>query len=469
MPGKKPIIQDVAIIGDATFGNPIGEAPRRGEPIPISLMMPSERADMVSRLESSIHQLMDDADKVYQTNCYKPGTNEVNPDYITRLSTNEFFFYTKEPLTLEEFEKIQNKIADKAKTLSSGVSLIFGSFAVKTEDNKVMNVTPHITCGKAPDFHFIVKNHTSPIDVRYKIPSDSTNTTETLAALDKSTSTLLPMPKIMIDGTFKELSFNNLVTCKTLGGTEFLAAIDICLDHARGVARINYEELKKRNPAIKSLPIFHVVVSNCICINPANCLGSDIMHVDPEFSPTQCKKGALQQQTSSNQIFKFGKDLFSTYVLDVVRFNLKNNYAYIQDSPLNGRSHGVYEASINNIKLKNTASVVPSETMTAAKNTDVIAFQEFKIKYEQYKGDYLKTKILEDFKKQIEKTSSTEELVALKKTLTGSYAYDVLKKGQGWFTQVTGIKTSSLIALDDMFKQQEKYLKDEQDDKILKK
>ena len=467
MPGKKPIIQDVAIIGDARFGNPIGEAPRRGDPIPNYPMMPSERADMISRLESSIHQLMDDAKKVYQTNCYKPGTDEVNPDYITRLSTNEFFFYTKEPLTLEEFEKLQNKIADKAKTLPSGVSFIFGSFAVKTEDNKVMNVTPHITCGKAPDFHFIVKNYTSPIDVRYKTPVDST---DTLAVLDKKTSTLLLMPKIMIDGTFKELTFNNLVPCKTLGGTEFLTAIDICLDHDRGVARMNYEELKKRNPAIESQPTFHVVVSNCIDIKKENCLGSDIMHVDPVYSPTQCKKGALQQQTSSNQIFKFGKDLFSTYVLDSLQFNLnlKNNYTYMQGSPLNGRSHGVYEASIDNIKCKNTASVVPSVTMTPAGDTDV--FDKFKKKYKDDKGDYLKTKILEDFKQQIKKTSSTEALVALKKTLTSSYEYEVLKKGQGWFTQVTGIKTSSLIALDDMFKQQEKYLKDKQDDnKTLKK
>ena len=47
MPGKKPVIQDIAVIADATKGNPIGEAPRRGDAIPISLMMHSERADMV--------------------------------------------------------------------------------------------------------------------------------------------------------------------------------------------------------------------------------------------------------------------------------------------------------------------------------------------------------------------------------------------------------------------------------------
>jgi hypothetical protein len=109
MPKGRPVIQDIAVIAAPTGGNPIGEALRKGDPKPSSPMIHSEREDMVGRLEHSILELMDNADKTYQANCYKPGTTELEPDYITRLSTNEFFFYTQEPLTLSEFEKIQNR------------------------------------------------------------------------------------------------------------------------------------------------------------------------------------------------------------------------------------------------------------------------------------------------------------------------------------------------------------------------
>ena len=90
----------------------------------------SAEAPTIQRLEEGISQLMDEAQKMYQDNCYKPGTAEIDDGYIARLSTNEFFFYTKEPLTLKEFEELQNKIAEKAKKLSPGVQLILASFGV---------------------------------------------------------------------------------------------------------------------------------------------------------------------------------------------------------------------------------------------------------------------------------------------------------------------------------------------------
>ena len=166
---RKPIIHETVVIAKIRNGNPVGEALRENDPIPSSPMILLEREEMITRLNSSISELMDDAEKTYQANCYYPGTTDFHPDFMTRLSTNEFFFYTKEPLTLKEFEELQNEIAAKAETLSPGVQLILGSFAVKTDDDKVMNVTPHITCGSPPYFQFIVKNYTSPIDVRYKI------------------------------------------------------------------------------------------------------------------------------------------------------------------------------------------------------------------------------------------------------------------------------------------------------------
>ena len=38
------------------------------------------------------------------------------------------------------------------------------------------------------------------------------------------------MPQIMVNGIVKELTFNNIVPCKTPGGTPFLTAVDICIE-----------------------------------------------------------------------------------------------------------------------------------------------------------------------------------------------------------------------------------------------
>jgi hypothetical protein len=405
---------------------------------------------MVIRLEESISKLMDDAKTTYQANRYKPGTTEVNPDYIARLSTNEFFFYTKEPLTLKEFEELQNGIAEKAKTLPSGVQLILGSFAVKTDNNKVMNVTPHVTCGQPPDFHFIVKSHTSSIDVRYKEP-DVDGDTNTLAVLDKRTAPIsLPMPKIMIDGTSRDLTFNNVIPCKTPGGTPFLTTVDICLDHTQGVAKGNYKALVKDQSDILNQPVSHVIVSNCVRISKKQCLGSAVMHVDPKYSP-QVYKTSLQHRDNSQRKLTFGNDEFKIYdkVHSIVIKQVMNNYAYKTLESSAGRDHSSYTVSLSTTKFQQMES---SED-----------FKNFKDTYQDYKGDHLKTKILETLQNKIQQTSSKEELDKLKKELKASPEYDVLKTGQSWFTQKTGVKTSSVRALDNMIKQKEKYLEENAD------
>ncbi len=439
---KRPIIQDNAVIAKRTKGNPIGEALRKEDTVPVSPMAAHEREEMLSRLEKSISTLMDDAERTYQKNCHKPGTTDVDPDYITRLSTNEFFFYTKEPLTLNEFEKIQNKITTKAQALSPGVQLILGSFAVKTDAGKVMNVTPHITCGKQPDFQFIVKKNTSSIDVRYKMP-DGRGDTNTLRTFDKKTYNP-HMPEIIINETTKKFSFNNIISCKTPGGTPFVTAVDICLDHAYGVAKKNYKAFAKNNPDILKQPISHVVVSNCITVNKTQCLGAAIMHVDPRHSPKKCKKNIRQQKGTSRK-FEFGNDFFKIFEVapEKVHYRIDHNYAHKISDHSAGRDHKSYMASLSKINFQNH-------------NTS--EFKEFKQKYQEYEGDYLKTQILEDMKDQINETTSKKELDKLKEKLKTSYEYTVLKIGQGWFTQKADIKTSSIKALENMFKQQETYL-----------
>lgn len=324
-----PVIQDKAVVAISAFNPPIGEASGTDDTVLTQPMADNERQIMIKRLEQSIATLMVEAMKTYQAKCHKRGTKEVDPDYITRLSTNEFFFYTKEPLELKEFETLQNNLAQKAKVLPPGIQLILSSFAVKTEDNKVMNVTPHLTSGQPPAFNFIVKNYTSSIDVRYKIADDQGSST-TLDVLDiVKHNPSLPMPAILVDGVVREFTFNNIIPCKTPGGTPFLTAVDVCLDHAEGVARSNIETLAEINPAIREQPISHLIVSNWIALSPQNCIGTSVMHVDPVCSPQQCKEG-VKQKTGFVRSLEFGSDPYIIY--DVKRQPILANNLALNES-----------------------------------------------------------------------------------------------------------------------------------------
>ncbi|HAT8180273.1 TPA: hypothetical protein JA361_12645, partial [Legionella pneumophila] len=325
---KRPIIQDISVISDLTPSSQ-GEAFNPGAPASQNPMTPIERHDMLVRLEKSISDLMIDSEKTYQNNCYKPGTTEVDLDYICRLSTNEFFFFTREPLTLKEFEALQNKLVDEAKKRPSGLQLILGSFAVKTESGKVMNVVPHITCGQLPNFNFIVKSYTSPVDFRYQIP-DGKGNTSLLEALDV-TNPDNPMPSITVNGATVDLSFNNIVTCKTPGEASFLTAVDICLDHAKGVAKQNFEALSARHPETSKKPISHVVVSNWVDLISTQCLGSFVMHADPCCSPKRCKAGIAQKAVFRGKL-AFGNNYFTRYELEKSAILTKEDELKIQEN-----------------------------------------------------------------------------------------------------------------------------------------
>lgn len=443
MIGIPPIIHDRAIIAEPENDyRPVGEAAGAAY-FQQNPMLLQEHQDMLARLNHTILNLMEEAKATHEADNQKYH----DPDRITRLSTNEFFFYTKAPLTIKEFEQIQNKIAEKAKTISSGVQLILGSFAVKTDAGEVMNVVPHIVCGNPPHVHLIVKNHTSSIDVRYK-ESDGFGNLDTLPVLDSETyNPSLSMPQIIIDGKSIHFTFNNIVPCKTTGGSPFLTVVDICLDHHYGLGKKNYNALLEKKPQLSTQPVSHVIVSNWIALSKKNCIGTAVMHVDPRFSPLACKQKITQHRSASSKK-EFGDNLVNTFDVEaeILGYHINNNYAYKAEKPWGNRNWGAREAHYDRTRYQKPVS--SSE------------FEQFKSKYETLRGDHLKSKILENLQKQIECIRTKEELTKFKKELKKSYEMDILKSGQGWFTQTFGTKTSSQKALEDMLNQHEKYLSD---------
>lgn len=278
---KKLKIKDILVIAlvKEDGKNPIGEACKAQA---YSEMTLDDRGKMMVRLLNKITILINEANETHLVNGNNSDTEDINLEFITRLSTNEFFFYTFAPLTLKEFETLMNNIAEKGAKLTSGIQLVLGSFAVKTATNQVMNVTPHITLGQPVSFTFLIKNYTSPIDVRFK-ERNSKGYIETLKVFDRDKGTTSDIPKIDIQGIPHLFTFNNVIACKTPGGESFLTAVDICLDHFCGVAKNNVKKALKKEPTLLKQVISQLILSNTIKLEPRNCFHS-VIHVDPVYS-----------------------------------------------------------------------------------------------------------------------------------------------------------------------------------------
>lgn len=238
-------------------------------------------------------------------------------NHITRVVTNEFLFYTRKPLTLKDFEQLQNSIYMFVKNQPKNLHLVLSSFAVVTPDHKIMNVVAHIQCGETPKMHFVVKNHPSNIDPVYK--EKTVNGKEKiLPNISIYNSDTLNHCHIRVAGKVHSFLFNNVIECKTLGEIKFNTCIDICLDHKKRVARDNMKRKlqsahahfsRHRSRELFALQCSHIVTSNKIGIYRHKALGT-VTHADPKHSKRDCKSNVRVQAKYKNRSPDFGTKLF---------------------------------------------------------------------------------------------------------------------------------------------------------------
>ncbi len=249
------------------------------------------------------------ASKHREQNCDGNHLKPESANHIVRLVTNEFMFYTKTPLSLAEFESLQQQIADLAAKQPENLHLVLGSFAVKSSDGPdapVMNVVPHIQCGTDPKINFLVKNIPSELDPVYSEKSLLNGRTVhdnlgikatpeqvgTKAVKDELDS------NITINGKAHPFSFNNTIICKTAGNESFFSCVEICYDHHFGIARNRLTEQLKQaveragnGEVSEPLPTLcsHIITSNVQPALPSKKLSEVVTHADPKYSPTECK------------------------------------------------------------------------------------------------------------------------------------------------------------------------------------
>lgn len=302
-----PIIKEKIVIGEKGCVRMLGAT---------DAMSQQARGEMLAYLDQAVFKLITEAEATYEQEVVNVvGPDGVfNKDYIVRLSTHEFFFYTQEPLTLTEFERLCRKIAWYAETSHAGIHLVLGSFAVVTAENRVMNVTPYIMLGEHCSFHLLVKNFTSKVDMRYQMP---TGQDQTILLKPLDTRTVQgQLPSIRVKKVNYAFTFNNIISCKTELGTPFLTAVDICIDHLMGVARENMKALARSGDSQVELPLSHLVISNSTQLEEDECLVPKVIHVDPMETPQLYPSCLSEKKLAIQSEPFFGSAIYQLYDLD---------------------------------------------------------------------------------------------------------------------------------------------------------
>lgn len=247
---------------------------------------------------------------------YRIKENHLNT--ITRLSTHEFFLYTKTPLTESDLSIFINAIHAIAKKQEENVHLLLSSISVVTADKKILNLSLYVQCGKNAKVDpvnkaraFETKKNTDSNDPGY--PDHGENFSQ--QALDDHVICSSPFVCSDIDIQTEKsicISSNSILFIETFGGAKCVLAIDICLDHVRAHSKNLLEKFlltkPSKNPMLIPSNIEHIVTSNHTTIHEKSKISKFILHVDPRHKERNLRTNYdLVTQFDLEEIFESDK------------------------------------------------------------------------------------------------------------------------------------------------------------------
>ncbi len=289
-------IEDLIVTGDLAAVSVQGPNKVAKMPLGEFELAGANPKDQTKRLFDYIKELSDVAATTHKSqNLDNSGIiKKGHENNVVRLVTNEFSFFTATPLTADEFKALHEEILKLAATLPENLQLTLSSFAVRTEDNKLLNIVANVECGKTPKIHCFAKNQFSSIDpIYYDVAKDGTKTpipyitkTEMVKKMGVDAT-----PKVSLKGL--DIGFSNVFECTTAGKAKFITAIDVCLDHKYGTAKVELNrqlqgaltQARTTKPTdVLPIQISHVLTSNSIGLHPDNAVGR-VTHADPYQTP----------------------------------------------------------------------------------------------------------------------------------------------------------------------------------------
>lgn len=210
---------------------------------------------------------------------------------ILRLSTHEFFLYTKEPLTEDDLAIFIESILAIAKKQEENVHLLLSSISVVIDDKKILNLSLYVQCGKNAKIipvnkanAFVSKKNPTSRDPGYPQHGENFSQQE-LNGGDICSSPFICSQKDIQTKKSICISNNSIIFIETAGGAKCVLAIDVCLDHINSHSKNLLEKFlmteASENPALIPFNVDQIVTSNHTEIKEKAKISQSILHVDP--------------------------------------------------------------------------------------------------------------------------------------------------------------------------------------------
>ena len=288
-----------------------------------------------NRMLQYISNLMENAALQHISNLKENEKLHDNSELITRISLDEFSFYTQDsPLTIDEYKYLINEVHKLARRLPPNVHLQLATFPVCWPNQVMQNCSLYVQApkkiGEQPLVHHMSKVLSSNIDFQYArngslIPlSGDQYDRDKLYELGQSCN-----PNLVLAGTYAALNdvnqYKNALRITSANGQMVLQAFDICLDHAYGKGKEHLEGLivqlgsrKEHVPVLAS----HIISSKTIEEMEANATAT-ITHADRLLAKVGKHKPVVFKETLpiNIKVGGFGANArYSTYSTKTIGF-----------------------------------------------------------------------------------------------------------------------------------------------------
>lgn len=219
---------------------------------------------------------------------------ETENELVSRLILNEFSLYTKQALTVEDYKRFIQGVNEIAATLPPNIHLVLATLPVIWTDGKQYNVGLHVQSprkkGSNPKLHHFYKRTPARSDPKYERESFFDRYELYDIKHDYRNASTMYSPEVVLADTVitTKNQYKGAIRVKTAEGSSFIVAIEICLEHHKGLA---IADTKSLIAALKGWKVeisdkaSHIVSSDTICLQQEKLIGKPT-HADWIFSKT---------------------------------------------------------------------------------------------------------------------------------------------------------------------------------------
>lgn len=324
----------------------------------------SEKSD-VERLLQQIQLLVDSAEFQHVSDFCSPEKvlKPIFENHITRLLTHEFYFYTKTPLSVDDYQKIVEGIVRVAQEKPKNLHLLLSSFAV-VRDGALFNIAMYVTCGQKVTINAFCKDNVSNVDLSYAglkiFPKNNVETKDAFLWFQKQ--------DIVGKSNVANYSFGQDLFLVPIKDMRFNQCVEICVDHLDERARSSIKHQLNLD-VIQFIPphVDHLVTSNSVPVNYDNRVASNVTHIDPMQIHISISTGMASQVALKHNHFGLHSNMY---------FFAEKQMSFMREEFDAGRRdrNRIYFSKHLNIELNETSMRFAIQAAIADESWDTINF-----------------------------------------------------------------------------------------------